>query len=155
MVDTPKNGGGDNPSKRGGGPHNRGGDNGNNNGRGGNNDDGNDYNPDDDADKSLDSDDEDSLNESLGNPNYDALRLRQVTTAKRIKNMSHCLRDEENYLNDRWTELFQAEEALKVNFWQLEANNDPRCHRRNLLGEMDVVAQDSTIFRRQWVENLD
>ena len=122
MVDTPKNGGGDSPDhgddsppKGGDGNNNNGGGgNGNDKGKGGDDDEGEDYNPDDDLERSLGPDDVDILNESLVNPNYDALRLRLVSTAKRIKNTSQCLRDEENYLSDRWNKLLQVEEALKT-----------------------------------------
>ena len=104
VVDTLKNGGGDNPSgsnndKGNGGPTKGGDGNSNNGGRfkcsdrgqGGDDDNDEDYNPDDDLERSLGPEDEDILNESLGDHNYDALRMRLVNTAKRIKNSSQRL----------------------------------------------------------------
>ena len=159
MVDTPKNGGRDSPSKKdsdngAGGPPKNGNDGDNSKNRGGHSSDDGDYNPDNEDDRSLGPEDEDNLNESLDNPYYDALCLRLVETTKRIKNTSQRLRDEEVYLNDRWTELHKAKEGRKAKLQQIEANNAPPHLRWNLLDEMDTAAEDSAISRRRWANDL-
>lgn len=104
MVDTPPNNGGDDDDDGGDGNDNAN-RNTNNNGNNTNPD----SNPDNDArdlGSSLGPEDNDILNESLGNPNYDALRVRLVRTTSKITNEKRRIREEQEYLMNRWDELF-------------------------------------------------
>lgn len=167
MVDTHKSGGGDSPSRNAGngGPrrgNNTGDDAGgdDNMGRGGDNErhdsaEDDDYNPDDDPKKSPDAIDEHVLDMPLDNVNYEAVCSRLKTTSRRIKNKTRCLQDAEDHLKIWWNELFEAEDALEARLAKIEANNRPSHPRKNLINEMDVVADDSIISRRGWADNLE
>ena len=72
-----------------------------------------DYDPEIEEEQNLGPEDYDALKRPLGEPQLDTVRKRLASMAKSIKHKSQRLKAEEDYLNDRWTELLTAEEALK------------------------------------------
>lgn len=93
-------------------------DNRDNNGRNNNNNDDNASEPRSD----LIPNDHNILNESLNNPNHEALRLRFIGTAKKLTSEKWRLCEDTQYLEHRWNELFQVEQELKAKIQCMMSN---------------------------------
>ena len=68
-----------------------------------------------------------------------------------MKQKSQKLRDEQDRLNDKWTEVLSAEQELEDRF----AGHNKYYPRRKLLPGFDEEVDGSLLSKREWAENPD
>ena len=110
-----------------------------------------DYYPESEEELSLGPDEFDIPEEPLEDPRLQAYHRRLVSTAKSMKQKSQKLRDEQDRLNDRWTEVLKAEQEIEDRL----AGNNKYYPQRKLLPEFDEEVDGSLLSKHEWAENPD
>ena len=111
----------------------------------------NDYYPESEEELSLGPDEFDIPEEPLEDPRLQAYCRRLISTAKSMKLKSQKLRDEQDRLNDKWTEVLNAEQEIEDRL----AGNNKYYPQRKLLPEFDEEVDGSLLSKREWAENPD